>query len=147
MRCPRGWTRRRTRGRWPTVRHQRDHFAETPALVIPCYRWPALKPEAAGPKESATALGAAASLRPARRQKRILSLTEASSVCPGAQNLLLAARRLGLAADTTSWRLMLERARGEGGAGDPEGREDLRGDPGGVARGRFGPVRRRPWGA
>lgn len=37
-----------------------------------------------------------------------MSLTEASSVYPGVQNLLLAARGLGLAANITIWHLMLE---------------------------------------
>ncbi|MFD4989532.1 nitroreductase family protein [Streptomyces sp. NPDC058372] len=125
------------------IRHQRDHFARTPALVIPCYRYPAPRPKAAGLKESAAALGAAASLRLARRQKRIMSLTEASSVYPGVQNLLLAARGLGLAANITIWHLMLEQEWKEALA-IPKEVKTFAVIPVGWPRGRFGPVRRRP---
>ncbi|WP_436740484.1 nitroreductase family protein [Streptomyces sp. BBFR102] len=125
------------------IHHQRDHFAKTPALIIPCYRYPELKPDAAGLKESAAALGVAASLRLARRQRRIMSLTEASSVYPGVQNLLLAARGLGLAANITIWHLMLEREWKDALA-IPRDVKTFAAIPVGWPCGRFGPVSRRP---
>ncbi|MEU3080180.1 MULTISPECIES: nitroreductase family protein [Streptomyces] len=125
------------------IRHQREHFAETPALIIPCYRYPAPKPDAAGLRRSAAALGTAASLRLTRGQKRIMSLTEASSVYPGVQNLLLAARGLGLAANITIWHLMLERE-WKRALAIPKDVKTFAVIPVGWPLGRFGPVRRRP---
>ncbi|MER7783909.1 nitroreductase family protein [Streptomyces albidoflavus] len=125
------------------IHHQRDHFAKTPALIIPCYRYQAPKPDAAGLKRSAAALGAAASLRLTRGQKRIMSLTEASSVYPGVQNLLLAARGLGLAANITIWHLMLEQE-WKRALAIPKDVKTFAVIPVGWPLGRFGPVRRRP---
>src|SRR4051794_29429099 len=85
---------------------QRDHFAETPALVVACYgygRNPARDPKAA--LGMFRALGPRQALRTAAMAPRYLALAEASSIYPAVQNLLLAARAHGLGANITIWHL------------------------------------------
>ncbi|WP_395575682.1 nitroreductase family protein [Streptomyces sp. BK79] len=125
------------------IRYQRDHFAETPALVVPCYRFPEPRVDEAGLRESARALGPEATERMARTQERFMALAEGSCVYPGVQNLLLAARGLGLAANLTIWHLMLEEEWKEA-LGIPEDMRTFAVVPVGWPRGSFGPVRRRP---
>ena len=123
------------------VLYQRDHFHETPAVIVACYR--------KSPVDPATTLrllrsfSAAEAARLVARAPRATVLGEASSVYPGVQNLLLAARALGLGAVITAWHLMLEH----------EWKRELRIPkdvntyavvPVGWPRGRFGPVKRRP---
>jgi len=120
--------------------YQRDHFHETPALIIPCY---------ASPRPDARALAGLASLgvtglaRLAARAPRLGMLGEAASVYPGVQNMLLAARALGLAANITVWHLLLEHE-WNAGLGIPRGVRTFAVIPVGWPLGRFGPVRRRP---
>ncbi|NSC24973.1 nitroreductase family protein [Streptomyces albus subsp. chlorinus] len=125
------------------IEYQRDHFARTPALVIPCYRMPLPAPDEEGQRASLEALGEAAAHRLAAVQERFTALAEGSCVYPGVQNLLLAARGLGLAANITIWHLMLEEEWKQA-LGIPEEMRTFAVIPVGRPQGRFGPVRRRP---
>jgi nitroreductase len=123
------------------VLYQRDHFHETPALIVACY--------SAGRLEPGTVLRLIKSFPPgdaarlAARGARVSALTDASSVYPGVQNLLLAARALGLAAVLTAWHLMLEHEWKKELA-IPRGVNTYAVIPVGWPKGRFGPVSRRP---
>ncbi|WP_030613745.1 nitroreductase family protein [Streptomyces sclerotialus] len=125
------------------IEYQRDHFAETPALIIPCYRMPELQSDEAGVRAYVAALGTTAAAELAQTQERFTALAEGSCVYPGMQNLLLAARGLGLAANVTIWHLMLE-AEWKQALGIPEEMRTFAAIPVGWPRGNFGPVRRRP---
>ncbi|MGW2231396.1 nitroreductase family protein [Streptomyces formicae] len=126
------------------ITYQRDHFAETPALVIPCYGFPPPRIDAEGVRASTEALGPVAAARQAEpsTQIRFHALAEGSCVYPGVQNLLLAARGLGLAANITIWHLMLEQE-WKSELGIPEGINTFAVIPVGYPVGNFGPVRRR----
>ena len=123
---------------------QRDHFAETPAVVVACYaygRGPASDPKAA--LNMFKALGPRQSLRMARMAPRYLALAEASSIYPSVQNLLLAARAHGLGANITIWHLPYEQELKDI-LSIPKGVNTYAIVPLGYPRGRFGAVRRRP---
>ena len=88
-------------------------------------------------------LGLRATLRATRARRRAVWLSEAASVYPGVENLLLAARALGLGATMTLWHLPFEH--------EVAAELALPADvhvfaliPVGFPLGRFGPVRRRP---
>lgn len=134
---------RQAEGLRRAVRWQRDHFAELPALIVPCYGtmsppppWetalPALR--AVGPRHAADA---------ARAGGRTVAMSEAASVYPGVQNLLLHARALGLGAVVTTWHLLYE-SELKRLLGIPRGVKTFAVVPVGWPKGRFGPVRRRP---
>ncbi|OKJ42785.1 nitroreductase [Streptomyces sp. CB01580] len=125
------------------IEYQRDHFADTPALIVPCYRFPEPRVDEDGLRESARALGPAATEHMVNTQDRFQALAEGSCVYPGVQNLLLAARALGLAANITIWHLMLERE-WKAALGIPEDMRTFAVVPVGLPQGSFGPVRRRP---
>ncbi|MEE1820098.1 nitroreductase family protein [Streptomyces sp. SP18ES09] len=125
------------------IEYQRDHFADTPALVIPCYQFPAPRVTEEGYLASAQALGPVATQRMMETQERFMALAEGSCVYPGVQNLLLAARGLGLAANITIWHLMLEEEWKQA-LGIPEDMRTFAAIPVGRPMGNFGPVRRRP---
>lgn len=125
------------------IEYQRDHFADTPALVVPCYRAPKLNADLDGLRGMVSQLGTAGMGRLAARGGRLSLLAEASSVYPGVQNLLLAARGLGLGANLTIWHLMLERE-WKTALGIPAGVHTFAVIPIGWPLGEFGPVRRRP---
>ncbi|CAM5288150.1 hypothetical protein SCYAM73S_02686 [Streptomyces cyaneofuscatus] len=72
------------------IEYQRDHFADTPALIVPCYRFPAPRLDEEGLIASAQTLGPEASERMMTSQTRFQALAEGSCVYPGVQNLLLA---------------------------------------------------------
>jgi nitroreductase len=121
---------------------QRDHFAETPALIVPCYRFP----RKADPRTAAAMarrMGPADFARFAPGAQRMVTITEAASIYPGVQNLLLAARALGLAATLTTWHLFFEQE-WKRVLGIPGSVHTYAVIPVGWPRGRFGPVRRRP---
>ncbi|MFD7295174.1 nitroreductase family protein [Streptomyces sp. NPDC059897] len=124
------------------IEYQRDHFAETPALVIPCYQFPPPRVDEEGLLASVTALGPEAAATMASTQDRFAALAEGSCVYPGVQNLLLAARGLGLAANITIWHLMLE-DEWKAALGIPDDMRTFAAIPIGWPLGRFGPVRRR----
>ncbi|MET7871377.1 nitroreductase family protein [Streptomyces cyaneofuscatus] len=125
------------------IEYQRDHFADTPALIVPCYRFPAPRLDEEGLIASAQALGPEASERMMASQARFQALAEGSCVYPGVQNLLLAARGLGLAANITIWHLFLEQEWKQE-LGIPEDMATFAAVPVGWPQGNFGPVRRRP---
>jgi nitroreductase len=123
------------------VLYQRDHFHETPALIVPCYRSSSPDPRTTlklmknfSPSENA---------RLAARGMRFGALLDASSVYPGVQNILLAARALGLGAVITIWHLMLEHE-WKRELGIPRDVGTFAVVPVGWPKGRFGPVKRRP---
>jgi nitroreductase len=131
------------------LRFQRDHFAETPAVIVACYRIGDWTKRLA--REWQSFADATRRLGPRRAAAFMAGLrafgdrSEAASVYPGVQNLLLAARAHGLGATLTTWHLALE---GEFKAvlGIPRGVKTFALVPVGWPRGNFGPVKRRPVG-
>ncbi|OEV06711.1 nitroreductase [Streptomyces nanshensis] len=124
------------------IEHQRDHFADTPALIVPCYRYVQPKGDMDGLKALHGSLGTSGLLR-LMTNGVFSTIAETSSVYPGVQNLLLAARGLGLAATVTVWHLMLEREWKQV-LGIPKDVNTFAVIPVGMPAGNFGPVRRRP---
>lgn len=123
--------------------YQRDHFADTPALVVACYaygRRPGADPRSA--VGMLRRLGARQAMRTAAMAPRYLALAEASSIYPAVQNLLLAARSVGLGANITIWHLPHE-TEVKAILGIPKGVNTYAMVPIGYPLGRFGPVRRR----
>lgn len=127
------------------IRHQADHFHETPALVAAVYR----KGTADGFDPRAQ-LDLARRLGPRRTGQLVktfaagtATLGEASSVYPACQNLLLAARANGLGATLTIWHLFRD-ADWRRALGVPKGHGIYALIPVGWPEGNFGPVRRRP---
>lgn len=129
------------------LRYQRDHFHETPALVVACYDLSGLRSELArraklvaektaglGPRRAATLMA---------NSKRASEMAEAASVYPGVQNLLLTARAHGLAAALTTWHLFFE-PDFKKVLGIPRKVKTFAVIPIGYPKGNFGPVRRRP---
>ncbi|MFE6763645.1 nitroreductase family protein [Streptomyces sp. NPDC057689] len=125
------------------IEYQRDHFADTPALIIPCYKFPEPQFDEEGLGVYAASLGPAGLARMADTQTRFQALAEGSCVYPGVQNILLAARALGLAANITIWHLMLEQE-WKDALGIPSDMHTFAAIPVGRPQGNFGPVRRRP---
>jgi nitroreductase len=123
------------------VEYQRDHFHETPAVIVACYRRTA--PDLGTARRLLSAFSAGEKLRLLRRSSRVNVLSEASSVYPAVQNLLLAARALGLGAVVTAWHLMLE-DEWKAELGIPKDMNTFAVIPVGWPLGRFGPVSRRP---
>lgn len=121
--------------------YQRDHFHETPALIVACYRKSRTDPGTA--YRVLTSFSPGETMRLVARGLRIDALGDAASVYPGVQNLLLAARALGLGAVITIWHLMLERE-WKHELGIPADVNTFAVIPVGWPRGRFGPVSRRP---
>src|SRR5438876_590864 len=126
------------------VRYQEEHFAQTPALIVACYNTssPRLS-DLPGLWRSLRGLGWRHGWVVARHLGRCKLLGEAASSYPGVQNLLLAARALGLGATLTVWHLFLEddfkRV-----LGLPRHVTPFALIPVGYPLGRFGPVRRIP---
>lgn len=129
------------------LRFQADHFHETPAVIVACYslgdwsrrlaaQWQrfAGATRRLGPRRAATFVAGA---------RAFGDRSEAASVYPGVQNLLLAARAHGLAATLTTWHLALE-PEFKAILGIPRGVKTFALIPVGWPRGNFGPVRRRP---
>jgi nitroreductase len=102
------------------VRWQAEHFAEIPVHVIACL-------QVALPLRDTFSAGAGAG----------------GSIWPGVQNLLLAARALGLAATPTTF-AVADRAAAREVLGLPEDIQPFSLIPVGYPLGKFGPVTRRP---
>lgn len=120
---------------------QAEHFDETPALIAACY---SSQPVPRNPRVIASLirdLGLGFMLNAGR--KRNILMAEASSCYPGTQNLLLAARALGLAANLTVWH-MFEEKKFKQVLGVPDNVTVYALIPVGWPAGNFGPVRRRP---
>ncbi|MGL4304592.1 MAG: nitroreductase family protein [Mycobacteriaceae bacterium] len=129
------------------LRYQRDHFHETPALIVACYdvgpylkgfKWQIKKTIAATVK-----LGPRRGLALSRNIPKFVRLGSAASIYPGVQNLLLAARALGLGATLTTWHHFLE-SEFKAVLGIPARVETFAIIPVGWPKGKFGPITRRP---
>ncbi len=133
---------------WDAVHYQRDHFHETPLVIVACYDQRAY---IRGVKSKIADLVAALRMAGAGRARRMLlgGLTavelrsEAASIYPAIQNLLLAARARGLAATMTTWHLFAE-ADVKQILEIPNNVRTYALIPIGWPLGRFGPVTRRP---
>lgn len=129
------------------LRYQRDHFHQTPALIVPCYNTGPFIAQLA--RQTREFIIATASLGPrraallARHGLRWNAMSEAASVYPGVQNLLLTARALGLGATLTTWHLPLE-AQFKATLGIPRRVKTFAIIPIGWPCGNLGPVTRRP---
>jgi nitroreductase len=129
------------------IRYQRDNFAVAPALIVPCYdmrvAWdPARRAGLGRILRGTLALGPRRVLWMAGN-RRIFGDGVAASVYPAVQNLLLAARSLGLAATLTIWHLGLEHEY-KAILGIPRHVRTYGIVPVGWPLGRMGPVRRPP---
>jgi nitroreductase len=131
-----------------TLAFQAEHFAETPALIVACYSTRSFVAALVkrGPefvRAVTEHLGARGTASYLRNAPRFGAMSEAASTYPAVQNMLLAARALGLGATLTTWHLALE---GEFKAilGIPGDVKTFALLPVGYPRGNFGPVRRRP---
>lgn len=106
-----------TREKWTKVhdalRHQAEHFDETPALIVFTYDFTGtmltnmvkgLRHTLAG----CAAVGPLGTLRMVPNLVRFFSTGEAASIYPGVENTLLAARAHGLAACLTTWHTIYE---------------------------------------
>ena len=122
------------------LEYQRDHFDETPAVIVACYR---SRTSTGAGVRIARELGPADGARMAARGPRLGVLAEASSIYPAVENLLLAARALGLGATLTIWHLFLEHE-WKRVLGIPRGVGTFAVIPVGWPVGRLGPVTRRP---
>jgi nitroreductase len=95
-----------------SVRYQAEHFAETPALIVACYDFGSYANEVRGRMlrrpRAFTKFGARRTGASLRNQRVFTSRSEAGSIYPAVQNMLLAARALGLGANMTTWHLMAE---------------------------------------
>jgi nitroreductase len=133
---------------WNAVHYQRDHFHETPVVVVACYDQRAYM---RGVKRRLGDLvGALRKAGPGRARRMLLGgltaveeRSEAASIYPSIQNLLLAARARGLAATMTTWHLFAE-ADVKEILEIPNSVRTYALIPIGWPLGRFGPVARRP---
>jgi nitroreductase len=129
------------------LRFQRDHFHETPAVIVACYElsaWAArLRRQWRQFADSIRKLGPRRAATFAAGLPAFGARSEAASVYPGVQNLLLTARTLGLAATLTTWHLALE-PEFKAVLGIPRSVKTFAVVPVGWPRGNFGPVVRRP---
>lgn len=128
-----------------TLRYQRDHFHETPALIVACYDSgpfiARLRSQARAIAKAALGLGPRRAMAMLRLSPRFAAMGEAASIYPGVQNLLLTARALGLGATLTTWHQLLE-PEFKKALGIPRRVQTYAIVPVGWPRGRFGPVTR-----
>ena len=144
---PEGMTRDRFERMLAASRYQAEHFAQIPALIVPCYDlgpWQrAVTFNVSGVARGLAGLGLRRTLALIRNSHRAVAVTEAGSVFPGVQNLLLAARAHGLGAVMTTWHLEQEQEF-KAILGIPRRVKTFAIIPVGWPQGRFGEVRRRP---
>lgn len=128
------------------LQYQADHFHETPALIAACHQRLPVTKTFIDPRKVATAvrkMGWGNLAQFAKAGPYSLNVSESSSIYPAVQNILLAARARGLAANLTVWHLFREAEfRAVLGVPDDVGVFAL--IPVGYPVGNFGPVRRRP---
>ena len=125
------------------VRYQAEHFDETPAVIAVCYARPDVPRDLRLVAELARAVGPGFLRRLA--SPRAALVAGASSSYPGVQNLLLAARAFGLAANITVWHFFAENEF-KRVLGVPKQVTIYALVPVGWPAGNFGPVQRRPVG-
>jgi nitroreductase len=144
---PQGMSREAFDREMVATRFQAEHFAETPALIVPCYDmgpWQrAVTFNVTGVARGLRSLGAKRSMTMALTSSRAVAVAEAGSIFPGAQNLLLTARALGLGAVITTLHLTMEQEF-KTVLGIPRRVKTFCLIPVGWPRGRFGSVSRRP---
>jgi nitroreductase len=128
------------------VDYQAAHFAETPAVIVACYdlgTWPgATRRRMFRTPGAFRAFGLRRTLALLRNTGTLSSRSEAASIYPAVENLLLAARALGLAANITTWHLAAE-GEFKAALGIPKYVHTYAIIPIGWPVGTFGPVRRR----
>jgi nitroreductase len=128
------------------VAHQADHFADTPVLIAACHRTLDGGKAFVDPRNIVAAvrrIGFRRFYKLARAGGAAKNVDEGASIYPGVQNLLLAARARGLAANVTIWHVFQE-ADWRDALGVPDDHGIYALIPIGWPTGRFGPVRRRP---
>lgn len=129
------------------IHYQRDHFHQTPALIVACYRLAEyrrlMRHHPGRFARALRRLGLRRSVTLFRGMPALEARVEAASIYPAVQNLLLAARALGLAANLTSWHLFLE-AEFKAALGIPRNVHTFALIPVGWPVGQFGSTRRRP---
>ena len=94
------------------IEYQRDHFAETPAVIVACYDYLAIhrsRRDWRAVRQLVRAVGVRRAVRLSRATPTLMQRSEAGCIYPAVQNLLLAARAHGLAACMTTWHLLAER--------------------------------------
>jgi nitroreductase len=127
--------------------YQRDHFAETPALIVACYDagpwFRRIQRDRLGALRGFRRLGPRRTLQFLLGARAFMARSEAASIYPGVQNLLLTARSLGLGATLTTWHLTIEDDFKKV-LGIPRHVNTFAVIPVGWPLGSFGPVRRRP---
>jgi len=127
-----------------SVEYQRDHFAETPALVVVCENPRSRsRSDLAAFRVLVRRVGLRRALGILGGMRRASGRSEAASIYPAVQNLLLAARANGLAACLTTWHLFAE-DEFKTVLGIPKDVKTWAVIPIGWPLRRFGPVRRRP---
>jgi nitroreductase len=130
------------------IHYQRDHFHDTPVVIVACYDQRAtVRRVRRRVRDFVGALRRAGSRRAARMLLGSLTAfegrSEAGSIYPAVQNLLLAARAHGLAASMSTWHLLAE-AEVKQVLDIPKGVRTYSLIPIGWPMGRFGPVVRKP---
>lgn len=129
------------------IAYQAAHFAETPAVIIACYDFGAypnaVRDRMLRARGAFRRFGARRSLAMLRNMGTLTGRSEAASIYPAVQNLLLAARSLGLAANLTTWHLMAD-GEVKQVLGIPRNVHTYAMIPIGWPMGTFGPVRRHP---
>ena len=112
---PPGVTREKYRRQYEAVNYLTEHFHEAPVWIVPCLETGGVPP----------------------------NHWSGASIYPAVQNMLLAARALGLGATMTT-RHLIYGAESEAALGLPEGVRSFAIIPLGYPMGNFGPVSRRP---
>jgi nitroreductase len=132
---------------WDAIRYQRDHFAETPVVIVACYdQRDYIRRAKSMRREIVVILRRIGPRRGFRFMRNLSSAdirSEAGSIYPAVENLLLAARARGLAANMTTWHFFVE-AEFKAALGIPKDVRTYAVIPIGWPMGNFGPVRRRP---
>ena len=128
------------------LRYQAEHFEDTPLVIAACHERMGAEKVMANPSKVRAIvkeMGWANMRRFAAAGMASMNLSEASSIYPAVQNLLIAARSHGLAANLTIWHLFRESDFREL-LGVPKTHGIYGLIPIGWPLGNFGPVRRRP---
>ena len=130
-----------------SVNEQADRFAEIPALIVACYDFGSYPSNVRRRMMRAPGafrrFGLRRTLTLLRTQGTFANRSEAASIYPAVQNLLLAARAHGLAANMSTWHLMAEKEVKQV-LGIPRNIHTYALIPIGWPKGKFGPVRRKP---
>ena len=129
------------------LHYQADHFDDIPVLIIACYELTPvlLRRMLHTPAKQLNGIRTLGrrNMAALRNFTRAFATAETASVYPGMQNLLLAARALGLAATLTTWHVLLEQEV-KAIFGIPRRIKTFAIIPVGWPAGNFGPISRRP---